>query len=67
MYIAKNEKELKCPSCGGQLTIEDINDTDYNKNSYFEYGWCACEKCHTTYSIELVYNFAHYKVDKRLY
>ena len=27
MFIAKNEQELKCPNCNGQLTIEDINDT----------------------------------------
>ena len=67
MFIAKNKQELKCPNCNGQLSIEDINDTDYNKNSYFEYGWCVCEKCHATFTIEVVYNFAHYKVGKRLY
>lgn len=67
MYIAQNEKELKCPSCGGQLTIEDIIDTDYNTNTYSEWGWCVCEKCHATFTIEAVYNFAYYKVGKKIW
>lgn len=66
MFITKNVQELKCPNCNGQLSIEDVNDSDYNKNSYIEYGWCRCEKCYATYSIEIVYNFAHFKVGKRL-
>ena len=66
MFIARTEKELKCPSCGGQLTIEDIMDNDFDDKIFSEWGWCQCEKCHATFSIEVVYNFAHYKVGKRM-
>ena len=63
MFIARTEKELICPKCGGQLIVEDVIDTDYVNNSYFEIGWCQCEKCHAIINVDIVYEFSHYKVD----
>lgn len=62
MFIARTEEEFKCPNCGGQLTVEDTIDTDYGNNSFFEIGWCQCEKCNATFNVDIVYKFSHYKV-----
>ena len=36
---------MKCPNCGETVAFEDVIDTEYDHNYYYDFCYGTCPKC----------------------
>ena len=50
---------MKCPNCGNDVFFNEVVDTEYDSNYYYDNGYGTCSKCHKTYGWIEVFTFDH--------